>query len=496
MKKQNLIFSIVTSFCVMLSAMFIFTACGNKAPKCFYFTVDAFPVHVEEVFILSTTGGKGSDDKGDFLVEGDIAEVWFNIEEGYNLGTLKVLSNGEELTLSEAGEYSYKATFEPTEDFVISFTGAVAPKVAYLGLEVHSWNSNYHDRIMVEIDRYELFDFEEKEMTFSKFKNAVENKSFSLYKVDYDTPIAISVYTVGEYDFAISEQSCVQYSNTGIGYKEQVEKIVDEENKKYGYKHIIRFSENNTIKITDEVLTEYLVDFTCGEDKVSMNKELFALSVNGEECTSELEYGYIKGVIKFSDFSGSELPKLKIEFLKYNEENYKKFYNDLTFNFDGKECEKSTDGSYVEIELNRYYKYDFKTDCYIVTTNALELLKDMDKVVEKSLQIDEAIKFNGVKDGLQYDYTKVVAKNCLGRSSENKIYFFKNEFLTFKIYFYNEVSYNSVYFGNVVVKIGDNSNPDIKITKGLDAETNSYCITINVKASVETENIDFRTEQS
>ena len=95
------------------------------------------------------------------MTEGDIAEIRFFIEEGYTLGTLKVLSNGEELTITAEDEYAYKATFKPKKDFAITFTGAVAPKVANVRLAVGDMlYPSYHDRIMVEIfdTRFEFID--------------------------------------------------------------------------------------------------------------------------------------------------------------------------------------------------------------------------------------------------------------------------------------------------------------------------------------------------
>ena len=505
MKKHNLIFSIVTSFCLMLSAMFILTACGNKAPKCFYFTVDALPVHVEEVFILSTTGGKGSDDKGDFLVEGDIAEVWFNIEEGYNLGTLKVLSNGEELTLSEDGEHCYKATFEPTEDFAITFTGTVAPKVANVRIAYGSMYSGYHDRIMVEIDRYDLFGLEKEKMNFSEFKEAVGNIGNSVFPIDYDTPVTFSVYTTGEYDFAISETAFVDVLQGGyyayIGYKSTgIEKIADEENQKYGYIVTIRFYSDCTVKINDEVLTEYNVEFVHDWDNVSMNKDLFALSVNGDDRAVVSNYYYIQGVIKFSDFLGSELPKLKIDFLKYDDENYKNFYDALTFDLAGTSAQRNADGSYVEIEFDKYYKYDFKTARYIVSTNALELLKTMDKVIGKSSQIVDKIEMDGIEDSSQFGYIDVaslIKDKCIGRSNEDIVYFLKNEVLTFTIDFYSEVNYKYVRFGEVLVEVGSTWNSDVSVKKeqyDYDGETKASRYTITVRASIATEKIEFFTD--
>ena len=118
-----ILFAIIPTFLLL-------SACGKKAPKYYYFTVDALPSHVSEVTVQNTTGGYGSDSKGKFLTDGDSAEIRFFIEEGYNLGTLKVLSNGEELTITEEeGEYAYKATFTPTKDFAITFTGTTVSKV-------------------------------------------------------------------------------------------------------------------------------------------------------------------------------------------------------------------------------------------------------------------------------------------------------------------------------------------------------------------------------
>lgn len=292
--------------------LLLLSACGNKAPKYYYFTVDALPSHVSEVTVQNTTGGYGSDSKGNFLTDGDIAEIRFFIEEGYNLGTLKVLSNGEELAISQEDDSNcYKATFTPTKDFAITFTGAVAPKVATVHLAVRDEQlyTSYYDRIMVEIDRYDLFGLEKGQMSFAEFKAAVSSPA----QINYETPITVSVYTVGAYDFAIHKQNSFWILNndnyTGIGYNKQVEKIVDEENQKYGYKHTIRFFEDCTITIQGEVVEKYKVDFVHDWDTVSMNKDLFTLSVNGE-TRAETGQGYVQGVIKFSDFAGTKLPKL------------------------------------------------------------------------------------------------------------------------------------------------------------------------------------------
>ena len=504
MAKKNIFLKIAT-FMIFAFApvLLLLSACGSKAPKYFYFTVDALPAHVSEVNVTNTNGGEYSDEKGKFLEKGEVAQITIYIEEGYTLGTLKVLSNGEELTLTEDGEYCYKATFEPTEDFAITFTGAVAPKTSFIRLSVGSMYSGYHDRIMVEIDRYDLFGLEKETMTFAEFKEAVANAGYSVYQVDYNTQIAISVYTVGEYDFAISGPICVQILNgshfTGIGYTDNVEKIVDEENQKYGYKHTLRFYEDNTITINDEVLNEYRIDFIHDWDNISMNKDLFALSVNGEDRAVASSYEYIQGVIKFSDFTGTELPKLKIEFLKYGDENYRNFYDALTFDLAGTSAQKSADGSYVEIEFDKYYNYDFEHDRYIVSTNVLELLKAMDMVVGRSSLIVEEIKLNGIEDSSQYEniYVADLLKDkCLGRTNESLVYFFKDEVLTFTIDFYSEVDFEYVRFGDVLVKINDNSNPDVVVTKtqyDYLEETPASRITITVKATVATETIEFFT---
>lgn len=488
-----IVFAIIPTFLLL-------SACGKKAPKYYYFTVDALPLHVSEVTVQNTTGGYGSDSKGKFLTDGDSAEIRFFIEEGYNLGTLKVLSNGEELTITEEeGEYAYKATFKPTKDFAITFTGAVAPKVATVRLAVgEMMYPSYHDRIMVEIDKYELFGLEKGKMSFAEFKAAVSSPA----QINYDTPITVSVYTVGAYDFAIQKQNSVWILNndnyTGIGYNKQVEKIIDEENQKYGYKHTIRFLKDNTIIIQDEVVEEYIVDFVHDWDHVSINNDLFALSVNGETRAKTSGYYYIQGVIKFSDFAGTKLPKLKIDFLKYADENYKNFYDALTFDLAGTQAQRSADGSYVEIEFDKYYNYNFEYEHYVISTNALELLKTMDMVTGKSSRIIDKIEMNGVEDSTQYGYiaTSECENKCVGRSNEGIVYFLKNELLTFTIDFISEVDYEYIRIGEVVVKVNSTWNSDVVVKKeqyDFDGETKASRFTITVRASVSTEKIEFFT---
>ncbi len=487
----------------IIPTIILLSACGKKAPKYYYFTVDALPSHVSEVTVQNTTGGYGSDSKGKFLGKGEVAEIRFFIEEGYNLGTLKVLSNGEELTITEEeGEYAYKATFTPTKDFTITFAGAVAPKVANISLAVGEMRyEDYHDRIMVEIDKYELFGLEKGKMNFAEFKNIGNLPA----QTNYDTPITVSVYTVGAYDFAISKQNSVRIhnadGNTGIGYKEQVEKIIDEENQKYGYKHTIRFSEDNKITIEDAVVEEYTVDFVHDWDNVSINNDLFALSVNGETRAKTSGYYYIQGVIEFSDFTETELPKLKIDFLKYADENYKNFYDNLTFDLAGTQAQRSADGSYVEIEFDKYYNYNFEHECYIVSTNALELLKTMNMVTGKSSRIVDTIEMNGTENSSQHGSIVIPELNndkCVGKSSEGIVYFLKNEYLTFTINFYSEVDYEFVRIGEVVVdvKVDSTGNSDVVVTKeqyDFDGKTKASRFIIKVRASVPTKKIEFFT---
>ena len=109
----------------IIPTIILLSACGKKAPKDHYFTIDALPSHVSRVEIQ----GYGYDSKGNFLPDGDIAKIFISIENGYELGTLKVLSNGEELPLNEESENLYKTTYKPTKDFAITFTGSVTPKV-------------------------------------------------------------------------------------------------------------------------------------------------------------------------------------------------------------------------------------------------------------------------------------------------------------------------------------------------------------------------------
>ncbi len=340
-------------------------------------------------------------------------------------------------------------------------------------------------------------------MNFTEFKQAVENIGSSPAQINYETPITVSVYTVGAYDFAIQKQNSFWILNndnyTGIGYNKQVEKIVDEENQKYGYKHTIRFFKDNTITIQGEVVEKYKVDFVHDWDHVSMNKDLFTLSVNGE-TRAETGQGYVQGVIKFSDFAGTERPKLKIDFLKYADENYKNFYDALTFDFAGTQAQRSADGSYVEIEFDKYYNYNFEYERYVISTNALELLKTMDMVTEKSYRIVDTIEMNGAENSSQHGSieTSECEDKCVGRSNEGIVYFLKNDRLTFTINFNSEVDYEFVRIGEVVVKVNSTStwNSDVVVTKeqyDFDGETKASRFTIKVRASVPTEKIEFFT---
>lgn len=129
MAKKNIFLKIATFMLFAFApVLLLLSACGLKAPKYYYFTVNDLSSHVSEVKVTNTNDGGYSDEKGEFLEEGEVAEVAIYIEDGYKLGTLKVLSNDEELALVSENEYCYKATFEPTKDFVIKFSGSAVPK--------------------------------------------------------------------------------------------------------------------------------------------------------------------------------------------------------------------------------------------------------------------------------------------------------------------------------------------------------------------------------
>lgn len=49
MSKKNIIFKIATFiFFAFAPVLLLLSACGNKAPKYYYFTVDALPLHVSK----------------------------------------------------------------------------------------------------------------------------------------------------------------------------------------------------------------------------------------------------------------------------------------------------------------------------------------------------------------------------------------------------------------------------------------------------------------
>ena len=172
-----------------------------------------------------------------------------------------------------------------------------------------------------------------------------------------------------------------------------------------------------------------------------------------------------------------------------------RFYNELTFDLAGKQAKRSADGSYVEIEFDKYYKYNFKHESYVVSTNALDLLKKMDIVTEKSYGLIDKIEINGNEE---YGYFVISEENSgksLGRTNGFR-YFLKYDFLTLTINFYSEVDYQFVRLGELVVKVNSTGNSDVVVKKEqyeFDGETKASRFTITVRASVPTEKIEFFT---
>lgn len=504
MTKKKLFFKVsVLMLLVLMPVLLLFSACKKDLPKNYYFTVDNSPSHIS-LEITSKTGGFGSDDKGRFINEGHVVRVAVQIENGYKLGTLKVLKNGKELTLSQESKYYYFSEFECEEDFNITFSGSVSADTVNVRLEEESTNSTYHDKIMVEIDQYQLFGLEKGAMTFAEFKQSINE--FSSYPIEIGKPVTISVYLVDTQDVAISKKSFVQIlQNDSIVYSgyemSEIRAIADEENNKYGYSVTIKFTDNNgiqTIRISDEVLTSYGVEFVDDNEIVSMNKDLFKISALGDDrSVREQAYGYYQGEILLSDFQTTTLPKLKIDFLKYADENYKQFYDALNFEFDGKSAEKSADGSFVQIEFDKFYKYGFNGDKYFVSTNVLELLKQDNKIVKQTNGIVDTVEVEG-KDAFDShnfpDISEETEQKYIGISSVGELYFFKDETIIVTIDFYSNVNLEYVRLGDIVIKVNDMTNENVSVKKELydysgDEKASRFIIT--AKAVVKLSKIEF-----
>lgn len=503
-KKIFLKVSVLLLF-VLMPVLLLFSACKNDLPKNYYFTVENSPAHVS-LEITSKTGGFGSDDKGRFINEGHVVRVAVQIENGYNLGPLKVLKNGKELTLTQESKNYYFSEFECVEDFSITFSGSVSADTVYVRLESESTNSTYHDRIMVEIDEYQLFGLEKGIMTFAEYKQSLSNNGFSLYSISMDTPITVSVYTVGAYDIVISKSAFVSILHGDAlvhsGYNmSEISVIADDENNKYGYSVTINFTENDTtktIQISDEVLIGYRVEFKNENEIVSMNKDLFAMSVaNEDRSVKEQAYGYYQGELFLSDFKTTALPKLKIDFLKYADENYKQFYDALNFEFNGKSAEKSADGSFVQIEFDKFYNYDFSGDKYYVSTNVLEILKQDNKIVKQTHGIVDTVEVEGADAFEQHDFPGIseeTEQKYVGISSVGELYFFKDETIIVTIDFYSIANFEYVRLGDIVIKVGDMTNENVSVKNELydysgDEQASRFIIT--AKAVVALSKIEF-----
>ena len=140
MKKNLLTFML--ALCLVIPCAVMLSACGGNN-KCRCTIDDTLPEYVS--FDISDNGSYSSDDKGIYFDKDKNLTITIRFELGYDIGTLKVFANGEEINLIKDND-TYTGSYTCTQDFSITFTGTTEMVVSNINLKYEPF---------INIDEYE-----------------------------------------------------------------------------------------------------------------------------------------------------------------------------------------------------------------------------------------------------------------------------------------------------------------------------------------------------
>lgn len=485
--KSIFIFSLI-----ILPSLLVFSACeknnqkenGDKKPKIEYcfFTIQEKPEDIE-LFDVSEISYQTDKNGRMFCEKGQTIQINLKLFLGYRIGTIQVkvgeqvidLTQNEENGVYFSGEYTCKSNFH------ISISGnpeAISHNFKVWCNLYGSGSSNISNDVFIKIDNFETLGLEKSTFKFSEFYSITTENEKQEHEISPDTILTFFIYAKSkDYKLSISEETFLALSDSSINLKilgiiGDIEPFVDEENGYYGYKQTARIFEDSLLTISYKPTTSNYLELKASETssiqtaKPIFSPELFKVTINEKNIVDNNFFTEIK----LSDFNGQDTLKIKIDFLKYSNQTFKNFYDNLTFTDHGNKIQttNSSDGSSLEIELPRYYNFENKEkekSTFIIYTNMIDLLEAENKLTENNM----SIVFDCIHDQTTFASACVSDRNAyVGTKTDkgnNISLYLKNSKLIYELNGQSaENQFTFARIGDLIIEIGDKTNSQISIT--------------------------------
>lgn len=479
--KSLFVFSII-----ILPSLLVFSACEknnkNKEPKVEYcfFTIQEKPENIES-FDVSEICYETDENGNMFCEKGQTIQINLKLFVGYRIGTIQINVGNQviELTQTEENGVYFHGTYTCTSDFHISISGSPEAIPHEFSVLCNLYGSySISDDIFIKIDNFESLGLEKSTFKFSEFYSIITENRNQKQTISPDTILTFCIYAESKnYELSISEETFLELSDSDIHSKQlgivgDIEPFVDKENGYYGYKQTVRIFEDSLLTIFYKPTKANSLVLQVNENsqnqttKPVFSPELFKVTINEKNIVDNNFFTNIK----LSDFNGQDTLKIKIDFLKYADQTFKNFYDNLTFTDHGNKIKtiKSTDNSYIEIELPRYYNFENKEknkSSFIIYTNMIDLLESENLLTENTTDST----FDCLCDQTIFGIACVTNRNAFvgTKTVENKntSLCLKNSKLVYEITGQpaeNQFSFAKI--GDLVIEIGDKTNDKISIT--------------------------------
>lgn len=497
MKKK--IVGLVLAFCVTLSMAFLLSACGGGTEKCYFTIAQLSGVECE------ITAPSGVTDEGDgyYVLKDEECSVYISIDEGYEIGDLKVYVNSSEIAMEIAPssvKRTYKGTFVAKSDFDVTFTGSVKEIESTATLNyITDSIFGVEDEIFVKFGSYtsELSDSVYTLTSLKEFLGA-EGKQITVKATE---PLIVYIYA-NEYKYSLSNLITGDIGGESFMYQNGSEIGL-----RYEFKSLDNFTLNfQSTDIEQMAFFNQDIDFSIG----NKNDLIGTTFNNGIE---DKEY------LTLSDFTQNKKPTITFDFKYYNDPDFADLYQDMSIKINDREVFDVTKVSdcKLTVELDKPFTYDIEGNHFENYYSYFYIKADLiDKVLDKGIYTTEIegnkaitifvndaemtpiTDYNDGDDGklyqpVKFDFYNDNQKYIRSKHSEyNTIYTYLNKTdLKYTVKFVGEVNFDTAKLGDVTVDLINNTNEDVSIIREYDSTSNLTTFTIMIKAGISFDAIYF-----
>lgn len=499
----------------LLPVALIFCACGEDNKKCYY-TIADIPQHISGFELVNQQGGVSMDSKGSFFEKNSTLVLRFSVDIGYKIDDFKVKVNGDAIQIDydqSAGNYS--GTFVCTKDFDVTFEGSPKIKESSFSLGYNLYTTEEENQnIFVAVKNFQQFGIEKSELTLKEYKEFVDNLNNSNtnnFLLSLEKPFDIKVYTK-QYSFGIKQIGLFatydsEQNRIWSGFEsEDSTAIFDEQNNIFGFESQIKPVEDTKLELTVETFAKIKMLFASEnlQSQISFENDLLSATVAGIskiDSGSNIKTPYVD----FSDFASLQNAKIRINFERYADQEYKTVYDNMQLSIYGRPLtlQRATDGSYIEFSLERPYKYVGNTyyDQYIFTTNLLEELVQANLAVLKTNSnyslAEIFVENQNVTSNTEYDQfnrLQMDSSNAyIAKNSNNDNYFMSDAKVCYNVEFFEDNDFKFAKINNATYQIGTSSEnlPFIERQENLVDGQKTTIYKIYAPANLDIEKIEF-----